>query len=715
MKKFVTILVMAILIVICCPMTYASGSEIVYVEFGSYPQTAVAETQELENAVYDVNGDCEIEGVHYRRVQDWYGNYYYFRWEPIVWQVVDGLLLARDVIDCKMYDEQEVRYDPNWAVPLPYCYPVTWEESSLYSWLNEDFIDIAFDEDEKKLLVDEVSLFTAEGAKAIHDANTQHIYLQKTATDYADFIGIEPRATEFSNGDTEWLLRDISPIAPSAVWTISNAGTINTGIGVLLNEFGMGLVPCLKVYDLSALTQWSDIMPEAEVLLYRAGGRVEMFQQSEVESALAEGWYLTEEEAKVASGIDMETRFATSSLSKNYDWYVSRSPAISIKASQKNMTALEVIDYIKPLMDEFYTGNIDDYMEIHVEFPYNGSVASSLSDFSDKISNHIFDVVQTCWSSYGNITCAGAGGRLTGSDGSDYEITMRLSLNGDGNYSENSTTYHNTIHQLVAEAKAYSDRPVGQLQYLRVFFAENTMYDGSLWSNEPSTLITSGVGVCGTYANFVSDFCKLLDIPCLFLVNDGINHAWNAVYIDGEWYQLDFTSCWTGYKVDGISYEHNPNGFPVEHTAANVDFLDEYSVMLGHVFGTHEKDDLNEVEYAYVKALFADDAKSDIVNDTLVKNLYIVPQESSSPDDSLTKVRLRIKGTKDLKVLGVPSNENLLNPVWQSSDEKVATVNQDGVVTGVGKGTAKITVSLDTQMTAEVEVKIVNIILPKNK
>ena len=46
-------------------------------------------------------------------------------------------------------------------------------------------------------------------------------------------------------------------------------------------------------------------------------------------------------------------------------------------------------------------------------------------------------------------------------------------------------------------------------------------------------------GLCGTYANAFVYLCQRAGIPCIS-VKDEV-HAWNEVYIDGEWYIADIS------------------------------------------------------------------------------------------------------------------------------------------------------------------------------
>lgn len=148
-----------------------------HLNFGSYPQIAVLGrelTEEIVNAEYDDNGDALVDGVRYRRVDRWaeYGELFkvkwqysfrYYRYEPIQWRILskdeDSLLLISEyIIDCMPYHV--------------YADDVTWETSTIRSWLNgyggefnsanldyshntNSFKNVAFDESEANLLLSE--------------------------------------------------------------------------------------------------------------------------------------------------------------------------------------------------------------------------------------------------------------------------------------------------------------------------------------------------------------------------------------------------------------------------------------------------------------------------------------------------------------------------------------------------------------------------------
>lgn len=55
--------------------------------------------------------------------------------------------------------------------------------------------------------------------------------------------------------------------------------------------------------------------------------------------------------------------------------------------------------------------------------------------------------------------------------------------------------------------------------------------------------IDQGRGVCGDYSLLFKDLCQRISIPCVFEAGDPftLNHAWNAVFINGEWKFVDTT------------------------------------------------------------------------------------------------------------------------------------------------------------------------------
>ena len=188
------------------PVDYLqSGQRVTYdcIYFGSYPQAEIITKEQSKNyavkkelvndydviiddklynrlsskkCVWDRNGDTMLNGVKYRRlkvadfsddldfpdayvydyINDGMGGkvehlynwidvdtYHYFRYEPLKWRVLNvsdstAILLSDLIIDSQEYDDvKEVR-------------DVTYNTCTLRSWLNSDFLNLAFSNAEKE-------------------------------------------------------------------------------------------------------------------------------------------------------------------------------------------------------------------------------------------------------------------------------------------------------------------------------------------------------------------------------------------------------------------------------------------------------------------------------------------------------------------------------------------------------------------------------------
>lgn len=83
----------------------------------------------------------------------------------------------------------------------------------------------------------------------------------------------------------------------------------------------------------------------------------------------------------------------------------------------------------------------------------------------------------------------------------------------------------------------------------------NVDYDPEALSSHPTATpdpdgdnpygpLVNGVGVCGGYSSTFKLFMDMVGIPCVTvpgLANNGEEHAWNKVQLDGDWYCVDTT------------------------------------------------------------------------------------------------------------------------------------------------------------------------------
>ena len=98
-------------------------------------------------------------------------------------------------------------------------------------------------------------------------------------------------------------------------------------------------------------------------------------------------------------------------------------------------------------------------------------------------------------------------------------------------------------------------------------------------------------------------------------------------------------------------------------------------------------------------------AKVVVAADT-VTALTIALQEAASKDEAITEAAVEVDGTVDLKYYGAPKYYKQLNPQWVSSNTDVATVDKNGVVTGVADGVATIVIKLDNGQFGAISVTV---------
>lgn len=65
-------------------------------------------------------------------------------------------------------------------------------------------------------------------------------------------------------------------------------------------------------------------------------------------------------------------------------------------------------------------------------------------------------------------------------------------------------------------------------------------YDESLVEHT-TRIMVSKTGVCQSYALAFNHLMNQLDIPSTFVTSNAMEHGWNLVQIDGEWYHIDLT------------------------------------------------------------------------------------------------------------------------------------------------------------------------------
>lgn len=135
-----------------------SGKKVIWdcLWFGKYTQKQI--TQEdgaiysvLKNEInWDLNNDVIINGSKYHKTEN-----NYFKYEPIKWRVLhyensEAFLLADAILDSQPYHSENEEID--------------WEKSSIRAWLNNEFINKAFSNEENKA-INTVELINKDNSK----------------------------------------------------------------------------------------------------------------------------------------------------------------------------------------------------------------------------------------------------------------------------------------------------------------------------------------------------------------------------------------------------------------------------------------------------------------------------------------------------------------------------------------------------------------------
>ena len=71
--------------------------------------------------------------------------------------------------------------------------------------------------------------------------------------------------------------------------------------------------------------------------------------------------------------------------------------------------------------------------------------------------------------------------------------------------------------------------------------ALRSAYDETLQKSTGYDLLVNGTTICAGYAELYQALLLKMGIPCLQVESVAMNHAWNLVQIDGQWYHVDVT------------------------------------------------------------------------------------------------------------------------------------------------------------------------------
>jgi len=583
------------------------------VTFGSYPQTEAEATPALEGAAWDADGDASVGGARYRRLETEDG-WRYFRYEPVVWQVIargtNLTLLARGVLDAAAYDSQEQRFRDLGGTELEYCLSTSWSAASVRAWLCGEtrsagqttwegpaFVSAAFSAAERAALVSSAggpaALLSLAEARAM--AGSGSAVLRKRPSDYARARG----AAAAAGGCADWLLRDVSPVNAACACSVDADGAVDAEADRLVNAV-CGIAPCVTVPAAAIpASAWGTDDAGAKTIIYAPWGEAAEVGTAEAAAWLRQGWYTTAAAAAAALPARLNSRFRASAAAVSYQgdvtaWADAAAPRLSLCCGTRNIGPAGAVAYLRGLADAFRTGRQRDYAAFSVAFDFAAADESAFNAQAERVAA----AVQTCWSFWGIEISAQT---ATGQTGPGvWRLTVRLEINGRCTYGLYEARYFAALRALAADARRYSDRPLAQIAYLRAWLAQRAAYDLSSATNSPAPILLGGAGVCGSYANAVRELCDLLDIPCFTVTSTSEDHAWNCLYLEGAWYELDTTGIsGGGFTAGGRRCEAPPAPFDAAVRA------DEVSFLKASAYGTRTGDTVGAADFAALTALCA--------------------------------------------------------------------------------------------------------------
>ncbi len=123
-------------------------------------------------------------------------------------------------------------------------------------------------------------------------------------------------------------------------------------------------------------------------------------------------------------------------------------------------------------------------------------------------------------------------------------VEIHLSYNETINdIDEAKQLFEESVNTIVNNANAYGSDEEKE-RYVHDILIEMIEYDESASLNQSAySALVNHRTVCAGYAKAFQYLMQKLDIPCYFVVgqSEGQQHAWNLVYIDSRWMNVDVT------------------------------------------------------------------------------------------------------------------------------------------------------------------------------
>ncbi|MBP5678752.1 MAG: hypothetical protein J6X28_02860 [Bacilli bacterium] len=146
----------------------------------------------------------------------------------------------------------------------------------------------------------------------------------------------------------------------------------------------------------------------------------------------------------------------------------------------------------------------------------------------------------------------------------EYDNLGRISIHVMRNYSaEEITEINQRVEELSLELIDFNDSPTNNIKRVHDYIIEHSEYDSARSDHDDTTYesdiaygpLFQGKGVCGGYTDLMQLFLEKMKIKNFRVSSE--KHVWNAVEVDGVWYNLDLTWDDPVYSDGSQALEHN--------------------------------------------------------------------------------------------------------------------------------------------------------------
>lgn len=101
--------------------------------------------------------------------------------------------------------------------------------------------------------------------------------------------------------------------------------------------------------------------------------------------------------------------------------------------------------------------------------------------------------------------------------------------------------YEQAVGSILNDCSLEGMEPWQKALAIHDYLILNCVYDESLQLKTGYDLLIRGSTICSGYAALYQDLLLRLGIPCLQVDSDPMEHVWNLVQLDGQWYHVDVT------------------------------------------------------------------------------------------------------------------------------------------------------------------------------